>query len=528
MKNGYKYICLAIAATLILSVSGCKKGLDAVGGEFKKTTSDEYPIKTNVTLKYYCNLFYGVSATASSLNETNFAKQLIEETGINVEFIHPTEGYGGDSFTLMIASNDLPDIIESSWYNYPGGAQKAIDEKIIIPLNQIIDSVSPNLSKWIEQKPEMSKMMTTDEGNYYMYPFIRGDEILKTFRGSMVRADLLEKTGLEEPETIEEWETMLKAFKKIGVEVPLALRLTIDDMIGGFGIHPGFYHDGNTVKYGYNEQGYRAYLTTLNSWYHEGLLDKNFTDEDGKRINSLMANGSIGAIFGSCGGEFGTWITSLLDKVPNGKYTPISYPTHQKGVKPIYGQKDFDVTTAGAAISGQCKNVELAARLLDYGYGEKGQLLYNFGEEGLSYTMKNGVPTYTDIVIDKEKNGGLSILNAISKYARSTCDGPFIQNKNYVLQYYSKPEQKEALPIWSNTDTDKYKMPYVSMTIEENKEFTKIMQDIDTFRKEQMYKYVIGKEDIGKMDNYFAELKNMGIDKAIQIQQSAYDRYLQR
>ena len=51
----------------------------------------------------------------------------------------------------------------------------------------------------------------------------------------------------------------------------------------------------------------------------------------------------------------------------------------------------FDTGAASAAaITTSCKNIEAAARLLDYAYGEEGHLLANFGIEGVTYEMIDG------------------------------------------------------------------------------------------------------------------------------------------
>ena len=51
------------------------------------------------------------------------------------------------------------------------------------------------------------------------------------------------------------------------------------------------------------------------------------------------------------------------------------------------------------------------------------------------------------------------------------------------------------------------------------------MTAVDTYREESLAKFIAGKTDIGQLDNYFAQLKSLGIDEAISIQQKAYDRY---
>ena len=41
--------------------------------------------------------------------------------------------------------------------------------------------------------------------------------------GQVIRKDLLDKAGLDIPETVDEWENALKAFKDMGIEVPYSM-----------------------------------------------------------------------------------------------------------------------------------------------------------------------------------------------------------------------------------------------------------------------------------------------------------------
>ena len=58
----------------------------------------------------------------------------------------------------------------------------------------------------------------TDEGNYYYYPFIVPDDVLSSYVTFIIRKDLLDKAGLPVPETLDEWETALYAFRDMGVK----------------------------------------------------------------------------------------------------------------------------------------------------------------------------------------------------------------------------------------------------------------------------------------------------------------------
>ena len=71
-------------------------------------------------------------------------------------------------------------------------------------------------------------------------------------------------------------------------------------------------------------------------------------------------------------------------------------------------------------------------------------------------------------------------------------------------------------------------MPLVTMTEEENNEYTNIMTDIDVYREEMRFKFITGQEPIENLDQYFEQLKSMNIERAIEIQQAAYERYKER
>ena len=51
-----------------------------------------------------------------------------------------------------------------------------------------------------------------------------------------------------------------------------------------------------------------------------------------------------------------------------------------------------------------------------------------------------------------------------------------------------------------------------------------MMTPIETYQKETMMKLISGKMNINKLDEYYSELKRMGIEDVIKIVQSAYDR----
>ena len=69
---------------------------------------------------------------------------------------------------------------------------------------------------------------------------------------------------------------------------------------------------------------------------------------------------------------------------------------------------EFGLTMDYLSVTG----TQLAAKVLDYGYSEKGRMLYNFGIEGESYEMVDAYPKYTEKIINNPD--GLSMTEALA------------------------------------------------------------------------------------------------------------------
>lgn len=481
--------------------------------------------ESGADLTYWVEFGNQVSAGVKNFDELPQFQKLQKDLGIDIEYIHPVLGQTQEQFNLLLASNELPDIIEYGFYNYPGGPQKAIDDGCIIPLNDVIEKYCPNLKKYLQEHPEVDKMIKTDSGNYYCFPGIYNDEYLLTYSGLIMREDYLEKAGMSKPETIDELETVLKAFKqKLGISIPLDIgSWGLYAVTQAYGVIPELYVDNGTVKYGPMEAGYKEALTTLNRWYSEGLLDNNIASLEGKTINQNVLNGDTGCVYGNTGSGIGT-LTEGLKGVEGAKLTAIPYPTLKKGETPFYGQRVFPYSVFGSAsISTQCRDIEKAAKVLDYGYSEEGSMLFNFGIEGESYEMIDGYPTYTEKVTKNEN--GKSMGEMLYYYASPNGIGPFLRDKRYMEQFAALPEQKESIEIWSKTDAQKHMMPMVNLTPEESKEISAIEGELKAQFEAMEMKMIMGVESVDNYDAFISTLKGLGADRYVEIYQAAYDRY---
>jgi putative aldouronate transport system substrate-binding protein len=95
------------------------------------------------------------------------------------------------------------------------------------------------------------------------------------------------------------------------------------------------------------------------------------------------------------------------------------------------------------------------------------------------------------------------------------------------MQYYQLQVQKDALQTWL-APSDERQMPPVTPTQDESRRFASIMNDVNSKFQEVFTKVVNGSEPMGSMVGLPAQLKQIGIDDAIKIQQAALDRYNKR
>ncbi|MDR0450126.1 MAG: extracellular solute-binding protein [Treponema sp.] len=524
---------LLILPLLILAAGCGGKSGGSPAGSSDTGGPITYPVKTNVTISWWQDLNNNVSPNFTNLGDSPFGKGLQERTGIKIKFQHPPSGGANEQFNLLVADGNLPDIIERNWLNeYPGGPEKAINDGVIIKLNDVIEKYAPNLNAYLKSHPEIDKMVKTDNGSYYCFPFIRGDPGLLVSRGLIIRQDWLDELGLPVPETIEEWHTVLTAFKnKKGSRAPFTFEYTtsgLNDVLGFALAYDAprifFVGEDGKIRFGAVENSRRDYLAAMAQWYKEGLIDPDLASLQLQQVSAKMTGGQSGAAMGWLGSRLGVWVNAAIATNPDYKLTAAPFPVLRKGDKPRMSSTELPYALNGsAAISGSCKNVEIAARLLDWAYSPEGHMFYNFGIEGESYNMTDGYPVYTDVILKNPK--GWPVAQGLAAYVRSVYNGPFVQDIRYVEQYMILPAQKEGYKTWAIEGALKYVLPTITPTPEESREFARIMNEINTYRDEMELKFILGTESLSGWDNYVNTIRRMGLDRAQAIQEAAMIRY---
>lgn len=519
---------LALLCAGMMLLSGC--GGNGGGGEVVSDFDfNGYPMENAPKMTYWMGINANMSLAVDNAGKTEFAKELAKRTGVEVEYIHPVTGQEATALGLLIASGEMPDMIEYSWATYNGGGQKNVDEGVIIPLNDYIDKYAPNFKKFLEENPEIDKMIKTDDGIYYAFPFIRGDDRLLISTGSVYRRDWAEKAGLEAPETVEDIEAILKAYKADGIKKPLSVTSSgLNSFMQNFSTKEGFYFKDGKVVYGPMTKEYENALTTYNKWYKEGLLDNNYISVDSATIKAQVLNGETGMAFATGGGDLGSWLDTMEAK--GEAFDMVGFTFTAVGAvgekNAMYNVESNYPGYGSVAITTSCENPAAAVAFLDYGYSEEGNEFFNFGVEGVAHEKnEDGECIFTDLI--NKNPDGLTQASAMTMYIRSSTSGAFVQDRGYIDQFYGRENQQQTLDAWlADVETvKKNNLPKYTMTAEENEEYTSIMTEISTYVQEERDKFVTGKNSLDNLDKFIEDLKDLGIERAIEIVQAACDRY---
>lgn len=507
----------------------------------------QYPLEgyEDVTLTYWMAVPGNVQNnpdTADSVQMTQWAQLWQEMTGVKVEFIGPTSDTT-NAFNIMSTDPVLPDIIEWEWTNgYPGGPVKAEDDGMLTWLDDYISPDGPAADLWqyLQDNPTLDQAIKTDDGHYYCFPFTRGNKYLQTTSGPIVRTDLLEAVGytVDDLVTIDDWTEVLTALKDYGIEKPATTQnfSNLQQMtMGAYGIRAGMYVDYETgeVKYGEIQDGYRDWLAKMAEWVDAGILDADILTNTGTDRQSNMLSSISAVTYGAGGGQIGTWNQTAWKEPEtygeNFNLTGVQFPVLNEGDEIHYygGSTDYAISSSThAVISADCEYPELAAAFLNFCYSMQGHEIINFGIEGEDYTRnEDGTITYSDWIMNNPD--GLAIAVAMAYKGRANMSGAFVQDPNYIIGYWVTEQQSSALHKWNDeTDVQMTIMPAVTLTSDESDQYKRIMADIDTAKNEYYAKIFTREANVeDTWDAYVEQLKGMGIEDAIAIEQAALDRY---
>lgn len=309
---------------------------------------------------------------------------------------------GQEYFTklnLNVASGDVPDFFSVDLPTMT----KFASQGLIMPLDDLLKKM-PNASKYYK---EADLQVAKYNGKVYALPDALRPEPFngQNVNGFVGRLDWLKKVGVSEPQTLDAFYEVLKAFtlndpdgngKKdtygLGGTKPAAFGSAagFEGIFGAFGVIPSFWVErGGVIKQGMVMPETKQALALLQKWYKEGLIDPEFPVTTDKQLDEKMINSKVG-IAGK-----NAWLIQptnasfkALQKLqPNAELGIIIPPTGPGG----RGWPEQSPGGGGLrAISSKAKDPERLAKLLDWTANDQpdgGFFLTAYGIEGKDYTF---------------------------------------------------------------------------------------------------------------------------------------------
>ncbi len=272
-----------------------------VDGRFTKTRK--------ITVEIYDRSNPGGSPPEDNFYTDFIKKGLLEDHNIEVEFIPVPRWTEDEAINNLLAAGDAPDIAVT--YSYPTIQAYA-------NMGGVTD-LAPYLEEYKTYLPDLWNLLgdtniyynrDPEEGTIWAIEAILfQNKRINTF----VREDWLNKLGLDEPTTLEEFENMLRAFRDnaellLGKDADKMVPYTTSFDVGWRNDHlitsfiPEDFSERDAYVYGFDDRhllfpNYKEGVRKLNEWYNEGLIWQDFAlyGAGDQTEDNMLKAGYVGA-----------------------------------------------------------------------------------------------------------------------------------------------------------------------------------------------------------------------------------------
>lgn len=569
-----KFLLLALVALIFLSVVSCSENAseqstpptendetvatsEAVE-EQEPTIQDQFPFFENtIELSMWIPLQRTNLEHITTYNDITSLAYIFEKMNVDITFHCPAYGEEQTNFGLMVAAGNYPDIArhgENPGGYFINGAEKAIEDGIIVEMTDIIESHMPNYKMLRDSDDEMRKSTILDSGKSWAIFTFNFPTAELPWNGLVIRKDWLDNLNIDIPETLKEWEDALTAFRDNynggALWTPASGLHFNSEFLSAWNLGTAFFQENGRIKFGPIEDGFKEYVTMFNDWYGKGLIHRDFTSNtDTLRVDkALMANGEIAASNSQIATARNAMVLRGEVEDPDFWLEPVVAPVMNKGDIQHFGLKN---TRARAAITifADSPYIVECAKVLDYFYSQDGIMLVNYGIPDEHWYIRDGDldTVFHELMYKTPEPGGMRdafmngkvimtdsfLSDPESAFPKNTTGFTFVGVNllDNVLMVGARGDRSYDISaslsgeVWSMAACD-YNLPNsLSMTAEENSRFSSLYTDIETYVAECTAKMIVGIMPIDDFDKMVDEIYVMGIEECIDIQQAALDRY---
>lgn len=467
-------------------------------------------------------------------------------TNIHIEWVMLP--YGGQpleqKINLMLATGtDLPDVFLNADISNSKQLIYGSQQKVFIPLNKLIEQYAPNIMNMIDYRKEIRSMITAPDGSIYAIPAIAEAYHTKVGQKLWMNGAFLKTLGLKVPQTIDEFTTVLRAFRDrdpngngLKDEIPLTGAITgwgtnmVDFVMSAF--IPSFNNPENrrwiiengVVSVPYNQPQWREGLKYLNMLYKEGLLDPAAFTQNVNQLRKLTENPKAWVVGAATAGAVSGMSNANSER--SNQYVAVPPLAGPSGLKTA-AYRPFEYDIGKFVITNTCENPAAAMRWIDWFASKDGSLRVRNGVLGRDWRWaeegESGINGEQGVYLRILKFGNIQNVhwnkNTPDFYPDKLRNGMVsdeLDIENYLYDV-TRDLYIDHIPqeVW---------MPFF-MSEADAEEFAELDYLLPNFVIESYTRFITGDLDIHNDVNwnkYLKELAVMGLKRYIEITQNGY------
>lgn len=504
---------VALAAVLCSSV-----GLAACGGKTGQegaTPGGEESQKPPREIKFLMidgNLPYAKEYKA----DDKYNAELSKLSGYKTSWEFVDQNTYWQQLTVRFASGDLPDVVYTNSIDN-SSHPNAVENGIFTELGPLIDKYGPNIKKNVP--PEVWKTPAISK-NGKIYGLPRLNAIYPSSRVVFVRQDWLDKLGLKQPVTVDDYLAYFEAVKKTDLngngehdEIPFYVRENMvysELFFGYFGAYPGLWRlRGDRMEPDIIQPQMLEAIKFWKMLYDKGYVNKDmFTTKSSDWVKNIQS-GKAAMWLHDVQNYAGQWSKDFFVNQPGVKIGMLRGPVDKNGKTPLV--PNYSPRNSLFVIPAKTKNPEDIIKYFDWAWSNpEASKFFSYGIKGVNYTEENGVIKYDpEAAVNTEKDAQSFFRAEINPTRDLRLSPEVLKFQKYGDEIVNgiKIASENGFP-WEGLG-----MP----TLKSMQTHPELADREGSLFFEMFAKAVTGKEDAStSFDNFVKEWKRRGGDEAIQ------------
>lgn len=549
----YKYIKRVIAAALsacmAVSLAGCGNKVEINDGTFRPVDASEleFPLKETTTLT---GMISYPANTESDPNKRTIFKRLQEKTNVEIKWTAIQGDQWADKITLNMSDpNKLTDFVFTAGFS-DSNLLKYADYGAIIPLEEYIDAYMPNLKSVFDKYPEYRTMCTDVNGHIWSLPWIEqlGSEktaIQTVGNMSFINKKWLDFLNLEIPETVDEFEQVLIAFRdhaselqeEFGIDgsiIPMSCIVNNGDqdpaiLINGFGEGYGdadkdrhiAVTDDKKVICSATQEGYKKGIQWLHKLYEQKLIDPEAFTQEWSTYVSKGKSGRYGVCF--------SWDVANIDNLKDWVPLPV-LTADTTNLTPQNSSFTSGFDRGRCVVTSVAENPALVCAWLDQMYDPLQSPQNNWGTYGEDDEFDIFEMSENEDGEPMLKHAPLGDASPVEVREAEAVGGPLAVLDEYYGKYVTCPDDAQYRLDWikdyfTPDMHTKYVYPNVFMSREDTETLSNLQADIQKTINAKKSDWIMNGFDDADWDKYLQSLDAYGLNEYLELFQKYLDAY---